>query len=92
MVILMGVRLDRYNEKRRKKSRGIYRFSKIFITILLFTGFIIAVINVNTSIRELNYIDNTTLFNMDFENRMITIFGRKYIIEIDKVVKLIKPD
>lgn len=92
MVILMGVRMDRYREKKRKKHRRIHGFFKLFIVIILFIGLGLSLVYVNTTIRDLNYVDNTVLFGVDFEDRVFTILGKSYFLEFDKILSIFKPD
>lgn len=92
MVILMGVRLDRYKEKEKKKHKKIYGFLKTTIIILMFVGFSIGIIYVNKTIEDLNYIDNTVLFGIDFQEKIFTFLGKSYTIEFDKILDIFKPD
>ena len=92
MVILMGVRLDRYNENKKKKSKRIYRFIKFIIVSSMLIGFGIAIAYVNGTIKDLNYLDNAVLFDINLEDRMFTIFGKSYIVEIDNILRFFKPD
>lgn len=88
----MGVRLDRYRENEKKKHKKVYVFLKSIIIVLMFIGLGIAIIYVNNTIEDLNYIDNTVLFAIDFEERIFTFLGKSYIIEFDKILDIFKPD
>lgn len=92
MVILMGVRLDKYREKKKRKHRKIYGFLKFLAVISLFFGLGLSIIYVNTTIEDLNYLENTVLLGIDFEEKIITLLGKSYIIEIEKILAIIKPD
>lgn len=92
MVILMGVRLDRYRAKEEQKHKQLYRLLQFFIIISMFIGFGIAIFYVNKTIQDLNYIENTILFNIDFEEGIFTFLGKSYIIEFEKILSFIKPD
>ena len=92
MVILMGVRLDRYNKSKKKKHKKIYGFLKTMIVIVLFISLGISIIYVNNTIIDLNYIDNTTLFGVDFQDKIITFLGKSYIIEFDRILSFFRPD
>lgn len=88
----MGVRLDRYREKKRKKHKRTYKILKFFAIVLMFFGLGLSIVYVNKTIEELNYLENTILFAIDFEEKIFTFLGKSYIIEIEKILALIKPD
>lgn len=92
MVILMGVRLDRYREEKKKEHRKLYGFIRRSIIISMFIGLWGAIIYINKTIDGFNYIDNTTLLDVNISKREFTFLGKSYIIEFEKILSFIKPD
>lgn len=92
MVILMGVRLDRYREEKERKHRKFHNFLRITIVVAMFLCLGFAISYVNSTIEDLNYLDNTTLFDVNRPEGKFTILGKTYIIELDKILDIIKPD
>lgn len=88
----MGVRLDRYREKNKKKKKRIYTFIKSLGIIFLIICLLASIIYVNNTIKEFNYIDNTTLFRFDFEEGNFTFLGKNYRLKFDNIFRFRKPD
>jgi len=75
----MDSRLDRYRHRRRQILIRTIKFT-IFIILVAILSFLI--ITVNKTIIELNVLDNTKIFDLDFANKSFSFLGRTYIINI----------
>ena len=75
----MESRLDRYRHRRKQRFIRIMKFT-IFIILVAILSFLI--MTVNKTIIELNVLDNTELFELDFANKSFSFLGRTYIINI----------
>ncbi len=75
----MESRLDRY-KKRRKRT--FLRLFKTIIFICLISALSIFMLRVNKTIEELNVIENTKLFDVDLNEKSISILGKTYYITV----------
>lgn len=80
MVINMESRLERYRQRRKLIYIGIL---KLIILVCLSIVLSILIIKVNKTIIELNVLDNTNLFTLDFTNKAFSFLGKQYIININ---------
>ncbi|MBC8590783.1 hypothetical protein [Wansuia hejianensis] len=62
---------------REKRKRKFKAFLILLMTILVAFG----IFRVNQIIKELNYLENTTLLNYDYKNNTLVFFGETYYID-----------
>lgn len=78
MVINMESRMEKNKRlAREKRKRKFKAFLILLMTILVAFG----IFRVNQIIKELNYLENTTLLNYDYKNNTLVFFGETYYID-----------
>lgn len=83
MVVILETRLEKRN--RIKKQRRL-AFFKTAIIISILVLLCIGVKLVNDGIIYLGYIENPTIFDLDFREKTLELFGEKYFIDL-KILK-----
>jgi len=86
-IIMMVVVLETRIEKRKKvRKQKRLAFFKVAIIMLLFALLYVRIKLVNDTIIYLGYIENPTIFDFDFKDRVLELFGERYFIDL-KILK-----
>lgn len=78
MVINMESRMEKNKRLAREKRK---RKFKVFLILLMTILVAFGIFRVNQIIKELNYLENTTLLNYDYKNNTLVFFGETYYID-----------
>ena len=85
MVREMETRMERYRrEKRHRRLRKLKFIVVLFLFILMGYGLNI----VNSTMNDLDILENTEIIHFDYENNLLDFLGKTYIIDF-KILKSI---
>lgn len=82
-MIYLESRLEKNKRRKIQKIKSFFKYGLFMILLILV---FIGVNMVNLTIEELNCIDNTNLFDLDFRQSKLDFLGQSYLIDL-KVLK-----
>ena len=78
-MVFLGTRVDKKKRLRKQKRKNFCKsIISIFTLLILYYGIKV----VNTHIVYLDYLKDPIIFNVDFKERKIYLFGESYLIDL----------